>query len=476
MSNTINTITNKFTWHDFSKRVGNYTEYLTNLGITDKSRVLLSSENSYEFIVVFFALVQKGCSIVLVDCLVEEKELKLIAKQAKCDFCLCDRKYSSNPEISFIHLPLNKLTESSKYKELSIEDWQKRKDALIFYTSGSTGQPKGIVKSGESFITNIMTTIERMEYTDKDVLLPLIPFTHFYGLSIVFIWWFMKCEIVLCHYKKIRSILKAISEHDVTVVDAVPSTFYIFNQLLIKKVDLQSEMKNSNVRMWCVGGAPLPQKLSETFSELIGKPLLDGYGLSEIGNVALNTKSSQFGCGKLLESVQIRIINEEGIDLPRGETGEVLIKSPGIMENYLDLPIKTKEAFHEEWFKTNDLGFQDHDGHLFIIGRKGKAILRKGYIIYPASIEKTLSDGLGINTVALSFKDEKRGSKIILVVEDSKKQRKELKKEINQYLNDILRPDKIIILEEFPHLPNGKINQLAIYQLAEDANKKRKEV
>lgn len=455
-------------WND----ILHYVHYLEDSGVSKSDRVMISADNSYEFILAVFALIHIDCSIVLVDSSLDEGEVLKIAKHSNSRFCICDRFIHQNEvSIQMLELSYDHSTEELLKGKIDMGAWEQRKDALILYTSGSTGNPKGIIKSGKSFLINIRATIKRMEYNPSDVLLPLIPFTHFYGLSIIFIWWITKCDLVLCNYRNMRAITNEIAAKKVTVVDAVPSMFYMLNRLFAKRRDLLNNIKNSKVRMWCVGGSPLSKKLSREFHSYIQMPLLDGYGLSEAGNVALNIKGTEFGCGKALEGVQIKVINSDGNELPFGQTGEILVKSPGVMEKYHKLEQATNSVLQNGWLKTNDLGYFDQSGNLFVIGRKGDEILRKGYIIHPASIEKTLEDRLGIKCKVVSFKDEKKGSIIILMVE-ADDDTGQLRDKITHSLDAISKPDKIHIMKHFPYLNNGKIDYKSIKNLSIQLNNK----
>lgn len=454
----------------FMNDVWGYVTHFEALGITNNDRVLVSAENSYTFILTFFSLAQTGCSIVLADSSLNDGELMKIVEDSDSNICISDKIiYQNGRSIKVLTLPIVPPSNSIHKGNINIQSWIERNDALILYSSGSTGNPKGIIKSGKSFMRNIRATIKRMEYYETDVLLPLIPFTHFYGLSIIFVWWMVKCELILCNYRSIRSIVKAITEQNVTAVDAVPSTYYMLNRLFSKREVTYINIKNSNVRMWCVGGSPLPRKLSREFRKFINMPLLDGYGLSEVGNVALNNNGPEFGCGKPLEDVFIKIIDRNEEELPPRKTGEIMVKSPGVMEKYNNLQETTNSAFRNGWFKTNDLGFIDKLGNLFVVGRKGDGILRKGYIIYPASIEKKLEDNLGIKCKVVSFNDEKRGSFVILLVENNNTE--ELKSRINDSLSSIFKPDKINIVQNLPILANGKLDYKSIQTLAYQLNK-----
>jgi len=446
--------------------VGSYIKFLEGQGVSAGDRILMTSENSYPFIVSFFALIGLDCSVVLVDCMMGEKEINRIIESSGAKICISDR---SLPSINTPVILLSIKRESKVNppdRSWTFEPWSERKDALILFTSGSSGNSKGIIKSGFSFLNNLKETMDVMGYYRSDVLLPLIPFTHFYGLSILFIWWYAECELVLDNYRKVRSTIKAIEEHKVTVVDGVPSTYYVLNQLMKKKVEIQNGIRDSKVRMWCIGGSPLSSKLAEDFFILTGQHLLDGYGLSEVGNVALNTSDYHKGCGLPLKDIKIKVVNENNMEVQNGETGEILVKTPGLMEGYLNLSEETEKATLDGWFKTNDLGYLDAAGHLFVIGRKGEAFLRKGYIIYPASIEKSIADSLGLKAKVITFVDARKDSYVLLMIEAPPKEEKRFKKIIMNEIEPMYQPDKIVFLENFPYLPNGKIDSRSLNYMA----------
>ncbi|CAM4056972.1 acyl--CoA ligase [Bacillus manliponensis] len=448
---------------EFKRDIQAYKMYLKEMDVVAGERVLFTAENSYNFLIGFFALTELAVSIVLVDCLTGEKELNEIIKDCGSSVCISDKKLNLSPEIRRIQLnPPMKIDSLVEVGDSINPDWIHKEDALILYSSGSTGKPKGIVKSGTAFTLNLKKTMDVMRYQDDDVLLPLIPFTHFYGLSIVFLWRMMKCDLVLCDYKKIRSIIKAINDWRVTVVDGIPSTYHVLVNILKKREKIKENLKQSCVRMWCVGGAPLSSKLGDEFQSVLGKPLLDGYGLSELGNVALNVTTHKNGCGKSLEGVEVQVIDSKGLQLLNGEIGEIVVKTPDVMERYLNLPNETNLVLKDGWFKTNDLGYLDSHGNLFIIGRKGEEVVRKGYVIHPAKIEKNVEDALGIKGKIVTFHDEKKGAYMILFLEASPLENNGLKNAVTENLDPVLMPDKIVFLEKFPYLPNGKVDFVAL--------------
>lgn len=454
----------------FIKQVHRYRKVLENRKIDSGTRVVLIADNSYEYIVALFSLLNLDCSIVLADSSLSKNEIHNIIEKTNANYILTNEQLKmdfSEKKLMLLKAKDSWISENDNSKNI-FGEWINRKDALILFTSGSSGDSKGIVKSGKAFIENIEVSMKVMQYKENDVLLPLLPFSHFYGLSLIFIWWFSKSDIIITNYRKIRSIFKAIERFNVTIVDAVPSTYYIIWQLLKRNQHLNNKIKNCNIRMWCVGGSPLSKKLAKNFFEITGQHLLDGYGLSEIGNIALNTSSYETGCGQPLSGIQIRITNELGKQVFENQVGEIWIKTTYLMQCYLNNPKRTSEVITNGWFKTNDLGYLDQFNNLFIIGRKDDSFLRKGHIVYPANIEKKINDLFGFKSKIVRYDDIKKDSYVLLIIEAkiSDSEKNSLKKSIYREFELMYQPDHIIFEDEFPYLSNGKVDLKKLFHIS----------
>ena len=466
------TETSQYSRETFLQDIGSYQYELKSNEVKKGDRVILTGKNSYGFLVSFFALVELDCSIVLVDYTMSNLEIEQIFLNSKSNFLISDHRIISLNEYFISPFQRRYEVEVDK-KDIKMTEWKNRKDALILYSSGSTGKSKGIIKSGQSFFINHYSTMDRQGYNENDVLLPLVPFTHIYGIALVFVSVLIGSKLVICNYKKIKSIIKSIVNHNVTIVDAVPPTYFIIKQYLKRKREVAESIKVSKVRMWCTGGSPLSINLADEFYALTDKPLLDGYGLTETGNISFNLSDYRNGTGTLLPNVLLKIVDPSGVELPKGQIGEILIKSPGIMEGYLDLPEETARAFTNGWYKTNDLGYLDTKDNLFVIGRMGNAFSRKGNIVYPASIEKVIHDRLGIQSKIVTFSDDKKDSYVLLIIKGDIENENNIKKSIYEVVEENYHPDKIITLKDFRYLPNGKVDGKWIQQYGEKWWKER---
>lgn len=438
-------------------------------GIDSSSRVLLKMNNSYNYCLAFFSLASLGCSIVLADAQTPRSDLRMTVQQSKVDFIVSDSssKWFVFNEIVFKRRDAPPFT--GEPPEIDLSQWLARDDALILLSSGTTGTPKGILHKGESLLQNIQQTQQVMKYQEDDLLLPLIPFSHFYGLSILLLWWYTGCSLFIFNYQQLRSIFRTVIEYGITVVDASPSTYYALMDLLAKREEWVERLHTqSKVRMWCVGGAPLSLELSKRFRQWMKKPLLDGYGMSEVGNVALNVDDSHWGCGKPVPGVEVRIEKESSGTDSLQEQGEIWVKSPSCMTGYLNDESLTQSVLQDGWFKTGDLGYFDPKGHLHVIGRKGTAINRMGYLFYPSSVENRLED-VGIKSKLFSFDDERKGSFLVLAVENSNDTDiMQLRKRINKQLQDYMYPDLFVCFDQFPLNRNGKVDQRVLAEKVKD--------
>ncbi|WP_458121515.1 class I adenylate-forming enzyme family protein [Paenibacillus sp. Z6-24] len=441
-------------------------------GFSSDSRVILKSANSYWFIAALFALCHKAVSLVVVDPQIGRDELLHIHGETEANLLLTDTDLML-PGMETILL--SELADSlavqrrmeiqSPQESLDLDAWCARRDALILYSSGTTGKPKGIVKAGQLFMDNIVHSIRAMGYQPTDCMLPVVPYSHFYGISLIFSWWLTACSLIVCNPQNLRSVITNIIRERATIVDANPSAFYTMLRMLARKPRQLEALQNAPVRMWCVGGSPLTRDLEEKFDALFHKPLLNGYGLSELGNVTLGTLGNPHGCGAPLPGIQIKVLDSLGNPLPDQEIGEVWIQTPGCMEGYLHRPDLTEAAVHNGWFRTGDMGCTDN-GNLHVVGRTGKTVNRMGYLVSPAYIESRISL-LGCRSCVIALDDELKGSLLIAFIEEEAALTlAELRKEMNQILPTYMYPDLLIPLPGFPLNRNGKVDRLELEKLA----------
>ncbi|GAA4884851.1 aldehyde dehydrogenase family protein [Saccharopolyspora cebuensis] len=445
---------------------------LRGQGIRSGDRVVLSAANSAEFVVALLALIAVDASIALVDHRQSAGELRRSIAHAKAGWLLCDRAVLPDAPGSTVISLENVLSEvrlsrpvdafADVQDALSFDAWYRRDDGLVLWSSGTTGEPKGIVRSGGSVRRNIERTQRRMGYAADDVLMPLLPFSHQYGLSIVLLWWWSGFTLVVSPSTRLDLALDRITEHGVTVVDATPSSYDTMLAICSKRNRYHDAL--ASVRMWCVGGAPLPASLSGRFRTIIGKPLLDGYGTSEAGNIALAVGEDPRGVGRALDDVEIAVVDNDGAPVPPGEHGEIVVRTPDYLNATLGpggepVPVVDRE------YRTNDLGWLDDQGNLTVVGRK-QAVHRLGHTIYPDALaEKAERCGCPVRVVP--FDNERLGSELVFVVADEQdRDARYWRTRFAAELAEYERPNRVVVVPEFPLNLNGKVDAEALRGIA----------
>ncbi|WP_349497447.1 aldehyde dehydrogenase family protein [Crossiella sp. CA-258035] len=440
---------------------------LRGRGVAPGDRVVLKADNSAGYVTALLALVHLDVSIVLVDHRQTPEETLRFAGLARARWAVLQ---PALPTAEVGTLLLDELiAEAANGQDvlgsLSFVDWFSRSDALIAWSSGTTGEPKGIVRSGRSFLGNIERTQQRMNYTEADVLMPLLPFSHQYGLSLVLLWWVARCSFVVAPYTRLDHAVDMAGRYGVSVVDATPATYHTMLNLLRRRPEFGTGLRG--VRMWCVGGAPLDRALADKFIAATGQPLLDGYGSTELGNIALAAPDNPVGCGKPLDGVDLQIINDNGVTAAPGEIGEILVRSSGLMQGYLaaDGSVTPRE---NDTYRTNDIGYRDAEGNLYVVGRKF-AVHRMGHTLYPEALaRKAEVVGAPIKVVALD--DQRRGSQLVFVVADPElREARHWRELICAELPPFEQPNQVLVLPEFPLNANGKPDPRQLEQLVLEA-------
>ncbi|QWF78563.1 class I adenylate-forming enzyme family protein [Amycolatopsis sp. CA-230715] len=453
------------TFPDFERHVLNLADALRQRGISLGSRVLLKAGNSAGYLGTLFALMHLGASTVLVDHQEHADETRRIARQAGVKAIVVDDDAPIGDDeapifIYDLHVAAAGRTPSER--KLSFEAWSELDDALIMWSSGSTGKPKGIVKNGGRFLRNLRRNADHMGHHGGDVLLPLLPFSHQYGISMVLIAWLAQCSLVIAPYRRIDRAIRMGIQCGVTVLDATPATYRSLHNIVGKRPALRDEL--GGVRMFCAGAAPLDPALSDRYVETFGLPLLDSYGSTELGNISFATVDNPAGCGNAMAGLAVKIVDDDGNQMPSGELGEILVDTPDMMEGYLGddgalVPVD------RGWYRTNDFGHLDERGNLFVAGRK-LAVHRMGYTLYPEVIERKVA-AAGCSARIVALPDERRGSQLVFFVEDEERREARHWREL---IADVLpayeQPNRVEVLESFPLNRNGKPDKKRLEKLA----------
>ncbi|KAA2261500.1 aldehyde dehydrogenase family protein [Solihabitans fulvus] len=434
-------------------RVFAATELLARRGIGPGSRVMLSGANSAEWVVDLLALIHLDASVVLADHRATPAQRSRIRAKARVVLEIGDGAVDTAappPASTSAAVP-------------DVAAWARRRDAAISWSSGTTGSPKGIVRSGRSILDNLALSAERMGYRPDDVFLPVLPYSHQYGLSLVLCWWLGGGTLVVYGpTSRLDRVLAVGVDHGLSIVDGTPSTYYSLLNLFDRRPALAATLKT--VRAWCVGGAPLGRNLAARFHARTGQHLLDGYGATEMGNIALAPLTDPVGCGTPLPGVVVEVHDDHGRPLPNGRLGELVVRSDGLMTGCLGDDgeiVPVSGPVH----RTGDIGLLDDAGHVFPIGRR-HAVHRDGHTLYPDHLARQ-AEAAGVQAEVVAVPDERRGCRLVFVIVDpDDHESAHWKQLLRSVLARYEQPDHIVVLPAFPLTNTGKPDLAVLEKIA----------
>jgi len=293
-------------------------------------------------------------------------------------------------------------------------------DVAVFgYTSGTTGRPKGAMLTHNNLIANCEQTnaIERVKFQPDDILWLALPLFHSYGMNCC-----MNPSVLhgvtmlLIDRFEPASSLDAIQKHRATVLAAAPPMFVAWAQIpTLRDYDM------SSVRYISSGAAALPVTIMNLFEQLAHTPITEGYGLTEASPVittnAAGPVTKPGTVGPAIPGEEVRIVDEQGNELPNGQLGELIARGPNIMKGYWNQPEATAEALRDGWLYTGDLATRDDDGYFTIVDRKKDMIVVSGYNVYPREVEETLFQHPAVADAAVvQYPDPYQGESVMAFV------------------------------------------------------------
>ena len=460
------------TFAQLQERVDRLASALRAGGVCHGDRVGFLGLNQPAFLETLFAASRLGAIFVPLNFRLSGPELAFIIGDAGVHTLVVDAQHQ--PLIDGIRdgLPVRRHLNAEAELQDAIAQAEPLSDAeqldpdevaLIMYTSGTTGRPKGAMLTHGNLWWNNVASLHGIDTLESDVTLVCAPLFHIGGLNVTtLLAWHRGAEVVLHRSFDPGAVLASIPEYGVTTMFGVPAMFLFMSQHpSFEATDLTS------VRLFICGGAPVPEPLIKLYNGR-GIPIQQGYGLTET-SPSVSFLSNEFALSKIGSAGRPAFLDDIRLAAPDGtvvteplERGEICIKGPNVMKGYWNRPDATAAAIDPEgWFHSGDLGYFDEDGFLYIVDRVKDMVITGGENVYPAEVESVLYQHPAVAEVAvIGLPDDRWGEAVVAVV---------ALKEGNDLTLDQLRdfagsslaryklPSRLELVEFLPRNPAGKV-------------------
>jgi len=364
---------------------------LTALGVQRGDRIALWMGNHPSFAAILYGVWRIGAVVVPVHAMLTEPEARHILSDAQVKVVVCGADQYDKLGDADGRQTHETLRDAGTEETLPMADVAPDDLALLGYTSGTSGVPKGAMLSH----ANLRSNLEQMQGTPiaqraGDVNLCVLPLFHIYGLNVVLnLSVYAGTRVVLHERFDPAGALESIREQGVTMVAAAPTAYVEW----VRLADAPSDAF-ANVRAAVSGAAPLPGEVLSGFRKRFGLDIWEGYGLTEtspaLTTTAMGGVAKAGSIGRPLPGVEIRLLDEDGEEAEEGDPGEVAVRGPNVFSGYWNAPDETARAFVDGWFRTGDVAITDDDGDLYLVDRRRDMIIVSGFNVYPREVEDVL--------------------------------------------------------------------------------------
>ncbi|MBS1886447.1 MAG: long-chain fatty acid--CoA ligase [Actinobacteria bacterium] len=443
---------------------------LAAAGIEPGARVAVMVPNVPEFLVLYHGVLRAGAVVVPMNVMLKRREATFYLADSGAELMLYWHRCAAEATAAAADAGCPAIEVEPEAFDALLGDQGPRgphpvepaDTAEILYTSGTTGRPKGATLSHGNLLENARISAEEILMLDPEsVVLGVLPLFHASGqtLSMNAAISGGACLTMLPRFDP-GGALRIIERDRVTHLQGVPTMYIaLLNHPEREKFDV------SSLRNCVIGAASTPAEVLREFGEAFDCELFEGYGLSEASPLASFNhpgRPSKIGSiGTPLRGVEMKIFDEHDREVPRGETGEIVVRGHNVMKGYWGLPEETAAALRGGWLHTGDMGRVDGDGYFFIVDRKKEMIIRGGYNVYPREVEEVLYEHPGVREAAVvGLPDARLGEEVgaaVVPTPGSEPDPAELVDFVRTRLAAYKYPRHVWFVHELPKGPSGKI-------------------
>jgi fatty-acyl-CoA synthase len=475
----------RYTYQELNARANRLANWMRNgLGVQKGDRVSILAHNGVAYLDLFYGLAKIGAIFAPLNWRLVARELTYILNDCQPKVLITGPEFTDvltemRPDLSVTHhvtLEGAEIEDAQAYAS-GLEQAsaaEPERPALheddtyaILYTSGTTGRPKGAMIPHRQIVWNCINTLVSWGLREDDVSPVFTPLFHAGGLfAFLTPILYAGGRIVLSRTFDLEESLRAIVEERCTVILGVPTIFQMW-----MNTPYYQQASFDHVRFFISGGAPLPVPLVAAWLEQKSGVFRQGYGLTEVGANCFSMTDEESvtkmgAVGKPIFHSRMRLVDEQGQDVPRGETGELLIAGPHVCTGYWHNPEASAKAIRDGWFHTGDMARQDADGYFYIAGRLKDMIISGGENVYAAEVEAVFREHPAVADAALIGQpDEKWGEVGLMIVvpeEGVAPTEQELVEFCREHLARFKVPKRVLFTHELPYSPYGKVMKEAL--------------
>jgi len=455
--------------------------HLMKLGLKKGDKVSFMMGNGYQTTRIFLGTMYSGFVIAPLNLMAQPSQLEYVLDHSdtKLVFFTEDQKEKLGTALDKVkrHIKVVQIDNDSEsifpsYEDpsgLTLQEVNEEDDALLLYTSGTTGVPKGVILSHKNMVSGGEYTTMAHGLTPADRALCSLPLYHINGEVVTAVTPLVSGgSVVMPHKFSVSNFWELISEYGCTWFSVVPTIIsYLNSNTSLEDKDLNLE----KLRFGRSASSALPPSLHNAFEEKFKVPIIETLGLTEtagpVSSNPMNPSKKKYGSVGSAIGNRVKIIDKKGREVPRRTQGEIMIRGDNVMKKYYKAPDNTAKAIEPDgWLHTGDLGYMDEDGFVFVTGRIKEIIIKGGENIAPKEIDEVLYKHPVVqDAAAVGIPDEHYGEEIMCCVvlkSGSTATEEELRDHCLKHLGEFKTPKVIKLMDDLPKGPSGKIQRLML--------------